>query len=119
MEYLKGKFTDYQKETKGYISGAFLPKDSLNHDDRVEINVSKLPEGFTAPKHLHQHMKTWVLVVKGKMYFKINDQPVVIAVGEFIIFEHGTPEEVEKVDPGTECITIHAPSIVGGDKEEV
>lgn len=116
MNYLRGNFEN-QDDAKGYISGAFFPKNSVHFDDRVEIKFEKLPDDFSAPKHLHKYMKTWVIVTRGKMYFQINGEPVEIGEGEFLIFEANTPEEVVKVDPGTECINIHAPSIVGGDKE--
>lgn len=117
MTYLKGSFKDYEKERKGYISGTFFPEDSPNYEERIEINFKQLPDDFSAPRHLHKIMKTWVIVTKGKMYFNIDDESVEVGAGEFLMFDAGTPEEVVKVDPGTEVINIHVPSAKGGDKE--
>lgn len=113
MNFLKGNVNQYHR---GIFSGNSFSKDSLNYDESLDINYSKLSDGFTAPKHLHSQTKTWVIVIKGKMYFRIDNQDVEIGAGEFLIFPKGIVEEVLKVDPGTEVITIHSPSVEGGDK---
>jgi len=116
MSYIKGNVTEQQKSNHGSLTGCFFEKDSLKYDQAVEINFSALPTGFSAPKHLHSKSKTWVIVVKGKMTFKLDNQIVEVNGGEFIIFPAGTPEEVVSVDPETENITLHSPCIPGGDK---
>lgn len=115
MKFLKGKTADYA-DTKGYITGAFFPEDTLNYSQDIEINYSKLSDDFSASNHLHSKSKTWVIVTKGKMYFRIDGTDIEVGQGEFVIFEANVSEEVVRVEPGTESITIHSPSIKGGDK---
>jgi quercetin dioxygenase-like cupin family protein len=116
-KYLKGRLDKYAVERKGYITGSFFPNTELEHDTSIEINYANLPESFTAPAHYHAQSKSWIIVTKGKMYFKINNQAVEVGAGEFLIFGAGVHEEVTRVDPGTSSFTIHSPSIPGGDKQ--
>lgn len=115
-KYLKAKINDYAGEKGGFITASFFPEGAIEHSNSIEINYSDLPDSFSAPPHYHSHSKTWVVVTKGKMYFKIAGDLLEVGVGEFIIFEAGVEEEVLKVDPGTGSFTIHSPSIPGGDK---
>jgi quercetin dioxygenase-like cupin family protein len=114
-KYILGKIGDEVINKKGYISGALFPEDSLLHDKSIEINYSSLPDDFKAAGHYHSKSKTWVIVIKGKMYFKIDEDPIEVNKGEFIVFSAGTYEEVIRVDPGTEVIVIHSPSFPNGD----
>lgn len=111
MRYLKTSF-----HNKRYFTGSFSDPSQLSFDRNIEINHAVLPNDFSAPRHYHAQSKTWVLVLKGAMHFKIDDQAVTVAAGEVLIFEKGVWEEVVSVEPGTESITIHSPSIQGGDK---
>ena len=114
--YIKKSLSEYTSDKKGYITGSFFPAEMLEYDTSIEINYSDLPDSFSAAPHCHAKSKTWVIVMKGKMYFKINGEEVEVGAGEFLIFEAGVPEEVVRVDPGTGSFTIHSPSIPGGDK---
>jgi len=114
-KFLVRKLDECHKSHKGYIGGAMFD-DSLQHDQQIEINHNILPDSFTAPSHYHSRSKTWVIVLKGAMHFKIEDENIVVNQGEFLIFDKNVKEEVVRVEPGTESITIHAPSIKGGDK---
>jgi quercetin dioxygenase-like cupin family protein len=114
-KYIFGKIGDEKINKKGFISGALFPEDSLLHDKSIEINYSNLPDDFKAASHYHSKSKTWVIVVKGKMYFRIDEKPIEVNKGEFIVFSAGTHEEVVKVDPETETIVIHSPSFPKGD----
>lgn len=116
-KYLKGSLDQYAGERRGYITGSFFPEMELEHDTSIEINYANLPKSFTAPAHYHAHSKSWVIVTKGKMYFKVNGQAVEVGAGQFLILEAGVHEEVTRVDPGTSTFTIHTPSIPGGDKQ--
>ena len=116
MNFITGKISHYRGKHNGNITGASFPRDSLNHDINLEINYSKLPGDFKAPKHLHSKTKTLVIVTRGKMFFNVDGQKVELGAGDFLIFPKNIAEEVIKVEPGTESITIHAPSIQGGDK---
>ena len=86
MSYIKGNVTEQRKSNHGSLTGCFFEKDSLKYDEAIEINYSALPSGFSAPKHLHRQSKTWVIVTKGKMTFKLDNQVVEVKAGEFIIF---------------------------------
>ena len=116
MKYLKDSFQKYALSHKGSIVGSFFDPATLNFDENIEINYSKLSADFTASPHYHAKTKTWVLVLKGEMKFRVFKEEIIVKAGEFLIFEKEVPEEVLSVEESTEVITIHAPSIKGGDK---
>lgn len=118
-KYILGKIGDDEINKKGFISGALFPKNSLLHDTSIEINYSRLPDDFKAVPHYHSKSKTWVIVIRGKMYFKIADNSIALSEGEFIVFPAGVHEEVIKVDPSTEAIIIHSPSFPQGDAKNL
>ncbi|MDA1079896.1 MAG: cupin domain-containing protein [bacterium] len=84
----------------------------------MEISYSKLEEGFTAAPHIHTQSKTVVIILSGGMTFSLDGELVEVDQGEYVVFEKGVVEAVVSVKPNTENLTIHAPSIVGGDKQD-
>jgi len=117
VNFFKGKISDFQKSHKGYFAGSFFSPGSLQHDSNFEIAYKAVEPGFTWPKHRHGKMKTYVLVLSGKMYFKIDGEDVSISAGEFVVFPAKVSEEITKVEPNTVHLAIHTPSVPGGDKE--
>jgi quercetin dioxygenase-like cupin family protein len=113
------KFEKYSftSSDKHGLLGSFITEDSIRHDCNVEIAFSKLEAGFQASPHIHTQSKTVVIVLKGGMTFSIDGVIVEVRAGEYIIFDKGSVEAVIAVEPETQNLTIHTPSIVGGDKE--
>lgn len=118
-KFSKGTIAQRQQESKGYLAGIFLPETELEHDDKLEMKYEKFTSSISAAPHIHTKSKTWVIVIKGQMVFKLDGEVFEINGGEYLIFESGVVEEVVSVQPGTESISLHAPSIVGGDKVNV
>ncbi len=116
MSYLKSSFNQALQHHKGYLSAAFLDPSSLGFDQDVEINYNHFTEPFSAPRHYHAKSKTWVLVLSGAMQFVVDSEAVSVSAGEYLIFDKGVTEEVTSVELGTTALTIHSPSIKGGDK---
>jgi quercetin dioxygenase-like cupin family protein len=112
----KHNFIEAEKHA---IIGSFLEENSIRNDSNVEIVFSKLENGFHASPHIHTQTKTVVIVLKGGMTFSIDGEVVEVQEGEYIVFDKGLVEEVVSVKPNTQNLTIHAPSILGGDKKEV
>ncbi len=102
---------------KHALIGSFVEESSLKHDLNVEIVFAKLEEGFHALPHIHTQSKTVVIVLKGAMTFSIDGEIVEVGENEYIVFDKGSVEEVISVKPNTQNLTIHTPSIFGGDKE--
>lgn len=115
-KFEKHNFIDNDKHA---LIGSFLENSSIRFDTNVEIVFGKLQPGFKAPPHIHTKTKTVVIVIKGGMTFSIDSEIVNVKQGEYIIFEKGSVEEVISVEPDTQNLTVHTPSILGGDKKEV
>ena len=99
--------------------GSFLEISSIRNEQNVEIIFGKLEPGFYAAPHIHTQTKTLVIVLKGGMTFSLDSEVVEVNAGEYLVFNKGVVEEVTSVKSGTENLTIHTPSIIGGDKKEV
>jgi len=110
---------NFIKDDKTGIIGSFIEKSSIRNDSKVEICFSKLGSDFKALPHIHTKTKTIVIILKGEMTFSINNETVIVGEGEYIIFDKGSIEEVVSVKPNTQNLTIHTPSILGGDKKEL
>lgn len=104
---------------KHALIGSFIDTSSVRHDSKVEIVFGKLETGFYASQHIHTGSKTIVIVLKGGMTFSIDGEVVEVKDGEYIVFDKGSVEEVISVQPDTQNLTIHTPSILGGDKKEL
>lgn len=113
-KFEKNNFVDSSKHS---LIGSFLETSSVRNDKNVEIIFSELESGFTASPHIHTQSKTLVIVLKGGMTFSIDGERVEVTEGEYIIFDKGCVEEVIAVEQNTQNLTIHTPSIPGGDKK--
>ena len=115
-KFEKHSFNDSNRHA---LIGTFIDEASIRCDSNVEIVFSKLEPQFHASPHIHTKTKTVVIVLKGGMTFSIDDETVEVGEGEYIIFDKGSVEEVISVAENTQNLTIHAPSILGGDKKEL
>lgn len=102
--------------THGLI-GSFIDAKSVRHDTNVEIAFSQLEPGFSAAPHIHTETKTVVIVLAGSMTFALNGEHIKVEAGEYIVFQKGVTEEVISVEANTQNLTIHTPSVQGGDKQ--
>ena len=109
----------FNRETQHGLIGSFIEAASIRNDQNVEISFSKLAPDFHAAPHIHTQSKTIVIVLSGAMTFSINSEVVEVQAGEYIVFDKGAVEEVVSVQPNTQNLTIHTPSIPGGDKKEL
>lgn len=107
------------ESNKHALIGSFIDPDSIKNDPNVEIIFSKLEPGFRALPHIHTQTKTVVIILKGGMTFSLDGEVVTVKEGEYLIFDKGVVEEVISVEPNTQNLTIHTPSILGGDKKEL
>lgn len=109
----------FNLENKHGLIGSFIDPSSIRNSQDFEIAFSKLEPGFTAPPHIHTLSKTMVIILSGGMTFSIDREKVEVNEGEYIVFDKGAIEEVVSVKTHTQNLTIHSPSIVGGDKKEM
>lgn len=110
---------NFIENNKHALIGSFIEENSVRSDLNVEIFFSKLEPGFHASPHIHTQTKTVVIILKGGMTFSIDGETIKVQEGEYIVFDKGSVEEVLSVEPNTQNLTIHAPSVVGGDKKEL
>ena len=111
--------SNFNQENKHNLLGANNQEGELNNDNLAEVTFGRMRAGFVVGPHIHTQTKTLVIVLKGEMVFKISGEEVAVREGEYIIFSKGIMEEVIRVVEGTENLTIHTPSIKGGDGEKV
>lgn len=109
----------FVESDKHALIGSFIEEPSVRCDSNVEIVFGKLEPGFRALPHIHTQTKTVVIILKGGMTFSIDNEVVVVREGEYIVFDKGSVEEVISVESNTQNLTIHTPSILGGDKKEL
>jgi quercetin dioxygenase-like cupin family protein len=109
----------FAESDKHALIGSFIEESSIRCDSNVEIVFGKLEPGFRASPHIHTQTKTIVIILKGGMTFLIDSETVKVQQGEYIVFDKGSVEEVVFVEPETQNLTIHTPSVLGGDKKEV
>ena len=115
MKSVHGKIKG-ASQYRGWITGAFYPKDLLNYDKNLEIKVEYFAESTSAPAHFHKQRKSWVIVLEGGIKMKIEDKLVVVKKGEYLIFKPKVKEELVSVDVGTVLVSVHAPSSGKSDK---
>ena len=109
----------FNQESKHVLIGSFIESPSLRNDHNFEIAFSKLEPGFSAAAHIHTQSKTMVIILSGGMTLSIDGEKVEVNQGEYIVFDQGSVEEVISVKINTQNLTIHSPSIIGGDKKEL
>lgn len=115
-KFEKHNFIDSDKHA---LIGSFIEESSIRCDSNVEIFFGRLERGFHAAPHIHTLAKTVVIVLKGGMTFSIDGETVQVKEGEYIVFDKGLVEEVISVEQNTQNLTIHAPSVLGGERKEL
>ena len=110
---------NFIENDKHALIGSFIEESSIRCDSNVEIVFSKLNSKFCVSPHIHIQTKTIVVILKGGMVFSIDGENIQVREGEYIVFDKGLIEEVISVEKNTQNLTIHAPSVLGGDKKEL
>lgn len=117
MKFIHGKVKDCEKYM-GWITGSFFPHDTFNYDKNIEVKVEFYGESASIVRHYHTKRKTWSIVLQGALNLNIEDNPITVKAGEFVIFEPGVTEELTSILPNSIAVHIHTPS-VEVDKVEV
>lgn len=98
---------------RGWICGHFYPKDSVFHRHDIEICVKVLPVGITEEPHHHLCSFEFLLVLSGKVEYKIDGTRQILEPGMFYILHPGSEEHIVEVVEETTVIAVRLPSIPG------
>jgi len=98
------------KETRGWICGHFIPEGILKNSE-LEIKYEVLGPGMTSPLHYHPQGVEVILVVKGKVTFKIEGENITLSDGDFVFMQDSVNESLQEVSEPTTVISIRTPSI--------
>jgi quercetin dioxygenase-like cupin family protein len=96
--------------TKGWLVGSFID-DSTRHSDAVEIKYWKFPAGETTHDTKVSNVLEVTFVLTGEVSGEIDDQPVKLTAGEYMVIPAGVKNNVPmNVQAAASGITIKAPS---------
>jgi len=95
---------------KGWLVGSFI-EDSIRHSDAVEIKYWKFPVGKTTHDTKVSNVLEVTFVLTGEVSGEINDHPVKLIAGEYMVIPAGVKNNVPMdVHTAASGITIKAPS---------
>jgi quercetin dioxygenase-like cupin family protein len=100
-------------QMRGWICGHFYPLNSLFHRHDVEICVKVLPIGKEEMPHHHLCSFEFLMVLSGKVEYKIDGTKHLLTPGMFYMLYPGSEEHIVKVHEETTIIAVRLPSIPG------
>jgi quercetin dioxygenase-like cupin family protein len=102
---------------RGWICGHFYPKESIFHRNDIEICVKVLPVGKTEDPHHHLCSFEFLMVLSGKVEYRIDGINRVLDPGMFYMLHPGSEEHIIEVIEETTIIAVRLPSIPGNKIE--
>jgi mannose-6-phosphate isomerase-like protein (cupin superfamily) len=96
---------------RGWVCGHFYPKASIFHRNDIEICVKSLPIGKKESPHHHLCSFEFLLVLSGKVEYKIDGINHVLTPGMFYMLHPGSEEYIVEVFEETTIIAVRLPSI--------
>jgi len=108
-KYFFGKYKSSNKH-KGWFIGSFLDKDHPCKTDKVEVLYRELKKGDTDEPHFHKSKIEVVIVIKGKIKFKVNGKAIVLRTGDYLFLDKNNIVSSEFLE-STKIFVIHSPSI--------
>ena len=121
MKYRKGKLGKEFEESlklekgKGWIIGNFsrFKIGDPRRTNALEVKYWKIKEGekIDHPPKMQKSATEVTIILKGEMTGTIDGDKVTVSEGEYVVINPKTVSNmVEKYQPGTEVLTIKAPS---------
>ena len=96
---------------KGWLIGAFLDKDHPCSTGALEVSRKVMGPETKEKKHNHKVATEFWIVIQGSVNIIIDDHPLELKTGEYLLVNPGTPTEILWAKKGTVVIVAKAPSI--------
>lgn len=107
-----GKVSEQQQSRKGWLVGQFFPDGNPFQDNNVEIYYKKFPKGDQTDRlHKHPHGKECLIVLQGKMKYRVGDEVLELETGDYVAVLGDTPDKIEEVIEDLTIIGVRYPSI--------
>jgi quercetin dioxygenase-like cupin family protein len=108
-KYYHGRFDAFEK-TRGWFVGSFFEEGHPCKTEHVEIAFAKHNKGSIVGPHYHKLKVELIIVLKGKVKYKVNDQEVTLNKGDFLFADVNNILSADFLE-SSEIFAIHSPSI--------
>ena len=88
----------------------FLGENNPCKTDKLELLYREHKKGDTDEPHFHKSKIELVIILKGKIKFKVNDKVIVLKTGDYLFLDKNNIVSSEFLEP-TKIFVIHSPSI--------
>lgn len=107
-----GNVKKQQETMRGWLCGQFFPTGSPFHDTQLEMYCKELPVGDPGDKlHSHPFGNEYMVVMKGRLRVRIQEEILELVAGDYIATPQGTPEQILEVFEPTTIVGCHYPSV--------
>jgi len=110
--YYRGSINDPKfKKTRGYLCGSF--ENAPIFSERIEVahmDYDELKKHINK-RHHHDLMDEFVIVIKGYMEQKVDNDLLKLKEGDFLFVKAKSITDIKRVDNNTNIIVIKSPSL--------
>lgn len=106
-----GNIKNQLLEKRGWLVGQFMDDPEFK-DENVEIYYKTFPKGDIGDQlHYHPHGREYMIVLGGKVQFRIDDEIVILEEGDYIAIPNNTPDQIVEVLEELTIIGVRYPSL--------
>jgi len=106
-----GKIKTQITEKRGWLVGQFIDNPEFK-DQNVEIYYKVFQAGDISDKlHYHPQGKEYMIVLEGKVRFRLDNEEVALETGDYIAIPNGIPDQIIEVIERLTIIGVRYPSI--------
>lgn len=106
-----GKIKTQLAEKRGWLVGQFMEEPEFK-DQNIEIYYKTFPAGDRSDKlHYHPEGKEYMIVLKGKVRFRMGDEVILLEEGDYITIPGGTADQIVEVIEELTVVGVRYPSL--------
>ena len=99
------------KDKRGWLCGQFFPPESHLHTSTMEVRYFELLPGDTDAEHYHPQGVELVLILLGKVRWRIDGVEHELHSGDYYLSAAQTPEEIVEIIEPCKGVAVRAPSV--------
>ncbi len=101
-----------RKDVRGWLCGQFFSEESGLQTSEMEVRYFSFDAGAKDPEHYHPHGMELVLILSGKVRWRINGNEHELGSGDYYLAYANTPEAVIEVLEGPVTgVAVRTPSV--------